>query len=215
MSSPRARVVKGDAAARAEPWLAPGGSPAQRKRAAREQIEGRLEAERLVQEAQAKAEALIAQARKDAEALSEQAVRDARQDADATLSARWLALRRAEGEAFSRDADRVVAVAVLLAERLLGAALELSPPRIADLARAVLDEARGARRATVEAHPLDAEALRSHLSTAGLEVHAVEVRESEALARGELLLHTDLGTIDAKLAPRLDRLAEALRDALR
>jgi flagellar biosynthesis/type III secretory pathway protein FliH len=215
MSSPRARVVKGDAAARAEPWLAPGASAAQRRRIAREEIEARLEAERLVQEAQATAEALVAQGRRDAQALSERAGRDAQQDADTKLAARWLALRQAEGAALSRDADRVVALAVVLAERLLGAALELSPACIADLARGVLDEARGARRATVEAHPLDAESLRNHLSTAGLEVHAVEVRESEVLARGELLLHTDLGTIDAKLAPRLDRLAEALRDALR
>jgi flagellar assembly protein FliH len=106
-------------------------------------------------------------------------------------------------------------VAVVLAERLLGAALQLSPERIADLARGVIAEARGARRATIEAHPTDVQALRRHLPAAGLDMHAVELRESESLARGELLLHTDLGTIDAKLASRLDRLAEALRDALK
>jgi flagellar biosynthesis/type III secretory pathway protein FliH len=41
------------------------------------------------------------------------------------------------------------------------------------------------------------------------------VRSDAALARGELRLHTDLGTIDARLAPRFERLAAALRDAIK
>jgi flagellar biosynthesis/type III secretory pathway protein FliH len=207
-------VVRGEALERAAPLLAPGASAAQRKRIAREEIEARLAAERIVQEAEAKAAALVARVREEAALFVENATRSARQDAEASLAARWIALRQAEAERYPRDADRVIALAVVLAERLLGAALELAPARIADLARTVLDEARGARRAAVEAHPLDAEALRSHLSAAQLDPRSVEVRENPSLARGELLLHTDLGTIDAKLAPRLDRLAEALRDAL-
>jgi flagellar biosynthesis/type III secretory pathway protein FliH len=51
--------------------------------------------------------------------------------------------------------------------------------------------------------------------TAGLDVQSVEVRDDGALARGELRLHTDVGTIDARLAPRFERLAAALRDALK
>jgi flagellar biosynthesis/type III secretory pathway protein FliH len=47
-----------------------------------------------------------------------------------------------------------------------------------------------------------------------LDVQPVEVRDDAALSRGELRLHTDLGTIDARIAPRLERLADALRDAL-
>jgi flagellar assembly protein FliH/type III secretion protein L len=104
---------------------------------------------------------------------------------------------------------------VALAERLLGAALALDPSRIRELARGVLEEARGARRAIVEAHPLDAEELRTRLSADGLDLQSLEVRSDEALARGELRLHTDLGTIDARLTPRFERLAAALRDALR
>jgi flagellar biosynthesis/type III secretory pathway protein FliH len=41
------------------------------------------------------------------------------------------------------------------------------------------------------------------------------VRVDLTLARGELRLHTDVGTIDAKLALRFDRLAAALHDVLR
>jgi flagellar biosynthesis/type III secretory pathway protein FliH len=66
----------------------------------------------------------------------------------------------------------------------------------------------------IDAHPLDAEALQTQLSITGLDIQSVEVRPDAALARGELRLHTDVGIIDARLAPRFDRLAAALRDAL-
>jgi flagellar biosynthesis/type III secretory pathway protein FliH len=178
-------------------------------------MEGRLAAERIVREAEANAEATLARAREEAALAVERATKAAREEGDAQLAARWLALRTAEGRRFESDADRAVSLAVVLAERLLGAALELSPERIADLARGVIAEARGARRATIEAHPIDAQALRGLLPGVGLDIRTIELRESAALARGELLLHTDLGTIDAKLAARLDRLAEALRDALK
>jgi flagellar biosynthesis/type III secretory pathway protein FliH len=215
VTTPRARILRGTEATRAAPLLAPGPGTTQRRRIAREELEGRLVAESVVREAQARADAMMARARDDAAIAGAEAARAARERADAQLAAQWLALREAEGQRLERDTDRVVAAASVLAERLLGAALELDPARIADIARGVLAEARGARRAVLEAHPLDAEALRRHLTTAGLDVQSVDVREDEALARGALRLHTDVGIIDAQLAPRLERLADALRDALR
>jgi flagellar biosynthesis/type III secretory pathway protein FliH len=215
MSLPRARVVRAEEATRAVPLLSPGPSDAQRRRIAREELEARLTSERLVEEARARAEAIVARAREEAVAAGLHAAREAREAAHAELAARWLALRTAESRSLERDEERVVAVAVALAERLLGVALELEPARVADLARTVLAEARGARRAVIDAHPLDADALRRHLTTAGLGVETLEVRQDEALARGALRLHTDVGIIDAQLSPRLERLAAALRDALR
>ena len=214
MTLPRARIVRTAGAERLEPLLLVQPGLAQRRRIAREEIEAHLEAERIVRDARDRADALLADAQKQALASAERASRQAQEDAQSQLAAQWIALRSAESGALTRDVERVVAVGVALAERLIGAALELTPARIADLARAVLDEARGARRARIESHPIDAEALRSHLSAIQLEGNTVDVRDNSALARGELLLHTDLGTIDAKLAPRLERLAQALRDAL-
>ena len=87
--------------------------------------------------------------------LVETARREAREEASSELTARWLALRQKEESTRGRDRERVIALAVVLAERLLGASLTLDPSHIAALARAVLDETRGARRALVEAHPLE------------------------------------------------------------
>ena len=88
-------------------------------------------------------------------------------EADAQLTARWLLLRREEQTALERTGEKVIMLATALAERLLHASLELGPERIVPLARQVFAEAGGARRAVVEAHPVDAEALRTHLAALG------------------------------------------------
>jgi flagellar assembly protein FliH len=194
--------------------MSPGPSPSQRKRIAREELEARLEAERIVREAREEADRVIGNAQRQAADAGVRALRDAEEQAHAALAARWLALREAERRELEAGGGRVLALAVALAERLLGASLELDPGRVADLARQVVAEAGGARRAVIDAHPLDADALRRHLTGAGLDLQSIEVREDSSLARGDLRLHTDLGTIDARLASRFDRLAAALRDAV-
>ncbi len=211
--TPLARVIRSDALGE-EPLWQPGPSEAQWRRISREELEAGARAEAIVKEAQAEADALRAQARRDAEASVALVERDARENAEAELAARWLALRQRELQDLDGASERAIALAVALAERLLASALELDPARITSLARAVFAEARGARRAKVDAHPSDALVLREQLTTAGLDVQSIEICEDPALGRGELRLQTDLGNIDARLAPRFERLAAALRDAL-
>jgi flagellar biosynthesis/type III secretory pathway protein FliH len=210
---PGVRIIRSGDAPLA-PLFTHGPSAEQRRRIVREELEAKLAAEALVAEARSTAASLVERAREEAGKQAEAVAREAREEAGAKLTAQWLALRSAEASALARETDRVVALAVALAERLIGSALRLDPAVVADLARTVLGEAQGARRAVVRAHPLDADELRGHLSTAGLGLETVEVRNDDTLERGELKLHTDIGIIDAKLAPRLARLAEALRDAL-
>jgi flagellar assembly protein FliH len=210
-----ARVVRAADATRAKPLFNAGPSRTQWRRIAREEIEAGLRAEKILHEARTEADSWLSQARTEAEKAAAIAESDAREQAQVDLAARWLALRNEEHHRLEGDAQRVIALAVALSERLLGAVLALDPARIAGLARTVIAEARGARRAVMDAHPEDAAALREHLSLAGLDVQTVEVRDDAALARGELRLHTDVGTIDARLAPRFERLAAALRDALK
>jgi flagellar biosynthesis/type III secretory pathway protein FliH len=206
--------VRAADAATVHPLLSPRVAVAPHRRIAREEVEARFAAERIEQEARARAEAILAEARAQGVAAGEQAADAAREQAHAQAIAQWIAVRRAEDARLQADADRVIALAVVLAERLVGATLEVAPARITSLAQGVLAEARGARRATLEAHPVDAQHLREQLATLGLDAGAVEVRDDPSLARGALRLHTDVGILDAQLAPRLERLAVALRDAL-
>lgn len=215
MSPPRARIVKAGGDATLAPLLAPPPptAPAYR-RITREELEGRLAGERALHEGQARAEALLAEARAGAHEAIERAREDARAEGHAESLAGWLALRKRDEERHGSDDDRALSLAVVLAERLIGAELTLEPSRITAIAAGVVAEARGARRASLEAHPEDARTLREQLRGAGLGAEIVDVRDDPTLARGALRLHTDVGTIDAQLATRLERLAAALRDAL-
>jgi len=209
-----ARVLPAEAAVRGSRLMSSVVSREQRRRVTREELEGREAAERIVRQARAEADALVDRASADAKNAAAEAARRASAEACAREAARWLCRHHEHQARLESGRDQWVALAVALAERLLGAALELDPARIASLAHAVLAEARGARRAVIEAHPLDVNPLREHLTQAGIDPDALEVREASALARGDLLLHTDVGTIDARIDVRFERLAAALRDAL-
>jgi len=203
----RGRVVRGSGTTGvpATPRLDPGQAG---RRIAREELESRARAAAIVANAEARAKSVL-------EDAVDRATREARATEQAKVAALYLTLHAAEEKRTERDLDRAVELASLLAERMLGSAIEGDPALVATLARQALAEARGARRARIEAHPTDVPALSAQLATLGLPEGAVEIVASDALGRGSLVLHTDLGTLDARLTPQLDRLAAALRDALR
>ena len=178
------------------------------RRIAREELDARARARALVQDAEARVKEVLVDA-------VERATMDTRAAEQAKLAAQFLVLRAADEQRAARDLDRAVELAALLAERMLGAALVQDPALVATLASQALAEARGARRARIEANPSDAAILASHVAVLGLPAGGVEIVPNEALSRGSLVLHTDLGTLDARLTPQLERLAAALRDALR
>jgi len=180
-----------------------------------EELEAKLTAETILRDAKEKAEIVLAEARDRGVTEAAASSRAAREQADVELVARWTALRQAEGRKMEAETDRIIGLAVMLAERLLASSLELSPERIGTLARSVLSEARGMRRAVIHAHPLDVEPLTRELHASGLDASCYSVSKDEALSRGELHLHTDVGVIRAKLSDRLTMLSSVLREAFR
>ncbi|MDB4941866.1 MAG: Flagellar assembly protein FliH [Labilithrix sp.] len=176
-------------------------------------VDARAEAERILGEARAAAHTLVDDATQAAAEVRERAAREAREAAVAEVVAEHLALRVTEERRAERELDRTIAIAALLAERVVGEALAIDPARIATLAESALSETRGARRLRIEASPADLPAL--HGMLAGLGDAIATVEPSAELERGSLVVHTELGRIDARLGPQLARLAEALREALR
>jgi type III secretion protein L len=164
-------------------------------------FDARLEAERIVDEARARAALEGARAREEA-----------REVEIARLAASFVALREREASSLADAQDRIVELAVVLAERVIGEALALEPERVVELARAAIAEARGASRIRIDAHPLDVPALRTMLADVAISATVVS---DETLGRGSLIVHTDLGRVDARLEPQLARLAAALKEALR
>jgi flagellar biosynthesis/type III secretory pathway protein FliH len=177
-------------------------------------VDGNAEAERILARARAEAQAIVAAAERKASDLKLLAEAEARAEASAKLAAHALALATHEARADERSLDRTVVLARLLAERLLGESLRLVPDQVASIARQALSEARGARRLTIVAHPEDAKLLQSALPTLGVAIETLRVTSDDQRARGSLRVETEIGVLDADIAPQLDRLALRLRETL-
>ena len=208
----RARIVS-KAAGTAIP---PDSPPPSRslERIAREEIEARESAARTLAEAKRAADALVEDARTKAAGVAKAAAAEAAEAEKAKLAAQYLALRAREERSASEQLDRTVELARVLAERLLGESIRGDPQTVAKLARQALAEAQGARTVRIEAHPDDVAALQQNVALLNI-AQVASIVSDATLQRGSLRLHTDLGTIDADLRPQLERLAAALRDALR
>ncbi len=203
MTLHHARVIKNAVVDTADTTVSVG--TVTRRRIPAEVAEARAEAEHIVEAARREAAAIVASA-------AERAGAEAREHEMARLAAGFLALRHAEERRVDREVDRLVELATLLAERLVGEAIRLEPARVAELAATAIQEVRGARRIRIDASPEDVEAIARELADVA---DVTDIQADPSLARGSLLVHTDLGHVDARLTPQLARLAEALREVLR
>jgi flagellar biosynthesis/type III secretory pathway protein FliH len=174
-------------------------------------LEAAERARAVVARAEAEASVLLEAARREAASVKTNAVAEARAELAATFAARELAFAEREQHALERHFDDMIEVARLLAERLLGEALRLEPERVTALARQALTEARGAARVAIVAHPDDAPLLERALHDGKLDGVANVVADATR-TRGSLRLETNVGILDAELAPQLDRLAATLRE---
>lgn len=217
----RARILSGDQAASAKrafhessPTSAQTIQGGLAQRLPAQEFEAHERARAIVARAEERAAAIVHEAERAAAQARLQAETQGRADAVATLAARAIALRAHESSSAERQLDHVLALARMLAERILGDELRLAPERIADLARQALTEARGARQIVIEAHPDDVPALENALGT--LAPHAETVRVVPLATRlpHSLRIVTDVGVLDADLSPQLERLAQKLREAL-
>jgi flagellar biosynthesis/type III secretory pathway protein FliH len=175
-------------------------------------VDAHVEAERIVADARAWAAEIVEEARAKVAEAAAGAAREAREREIARVTAEVLVVRAGDERHRERAIDRTIELAVLLAERLVGEALAVEPERLSALAAQALRETRGARQIRVEAAAEDVAALQALLRELGEGV--VSVEPSSELGRGSLLVHTELGRVDARLAPQLARLADALREHL-
>ncbi|HEX7602160.1 MAG TPA: FliH/SctL family protein [Polyangiaceae bacterium] len=210
MALTRGRIVRAEGAL---PARVPPIAEKIARRVAKEELDARARAAKVLEQAHTEASRVIADATNAAASAVAAAAAEAAEHEQAKLAASFLALRAREEARATAELDHAVELARVLAERILGATLTLDPSSIVSMARQALTEAQGARTVRIDAHPEDATVLRAQLS-AFAPLHAT-VTDDASLARGSLRLHTDLGTLDARLPAQLERLAAALRDALR
>jgi flagellar biosynthesis/type III secretory pathway protein FliH len=184
------------------------------RRLARAEAEAAERARLVLEAATRRASGILQDAERQAAEIRAGAVEAGRAAGLAEVAGLAITLREREARAAELALDRVVELARLLAERLLGHVLRVNPAEIASLASQTLAEAGGARRVEIRANPEDVPLLQSATSAFDPDRRVHAVIPDESLARGDLRLNTELGMIDASLGPELGRLAERLREAL-
>jgi len=168
------------------------------------------EAEACLLRARGEAEQLVQQAHLDAARIREAAEKEGQQTAAAALAAGWIHLHAAQARHVTANEQKIMEIARILAEKLLGQALELEPRLVVDLARECVQSVQRASRFVFYAHPLDADTLDRHRDRLGLDVSLVDIESDPSQTRGSLRIETDLGVLDAKVPQQLDLLIEAL-----
>jgi len=209
----RGRVVRGVPSAGALGPL-PAAAPRGGARLEREVVSAQERARTILTAAERRARAILEHAERGAADARLRAEELGRARGLAEVSAWSLRLKAREDELDRRALDRSVELARLLAERLLGAALELSPELVVSLAREAFAEVRAARRVRLFANPEDVALLERAVAAFDPEAQLSEIAADPELARGDLRLETDVGVLDAKLGAELDRLAARLREAI-
>jgi len=184
----------------------------------RERLEARCEAERLLAEAREQAVALRQQVQQEAQQEAERirviAEQQGFEQGAAKLAAAWLRYEKREAALDHGLMDRSIAMARLLAERLLGQSLQLHPEMVVDLARDAISQLSRSRRIVVHAHPEDVSPLRENVGAFGIPPDRIEILSDSSRSRGCLRFVSDCGDLDGDLVVQLDRLAEAIRQEL-
>jgi len=178
-------------------------------------VDAHLEAQRILQDAHRRAADVMDRVEGERNRVLEQAHQQGLERANAEFAARWIAVRALEVRSQEQALDRTVALARTLAERLIGAALTLEPNTVVSIAREVLRQSWVGDEFVVVANTADAQVLEVHLGELADASGSIQIRTDPHLESGHLRLESAHGTVDAAFGPQLDRLAQALHDALR
>jgi flagellar assembly protein FliH len=97
---------------------------------------------------------------------------------------------------------RAAELALAIAEKVVGGALEIEPERVVDVVRGALRGLLDGDRIVVCVHPDDVEIVRT-AGLGSLEAH-LEVHGERRIARGGALVRTAVGEVDAQIDSKLD-----------
>ena len=117
-------------------------------------------------------------------------------------------LQREVAETVERDA---IELALTLAAKILGAAMEVRPELVAETVQGALRRLGDRRRVSVLVHPEDLDIVAKALggdSPGGVE--RLELQAEERVARGSAIVRTEEGEIDAGVQTQLERAREVV-----
>jgi flagellar assembly protein FliH len=106
-----------------------------------------------------------------------------------------------------------VELAIAVAEKVVGTALELEPERICDVVSGALRRLADRDRVVLELNPDDVDVVRAWLEGTGATWGNIEIHAERRVARGGCVARTIEGEIDARPSEQLARAEELLRAA--
>lgn len=128
--------------------------------------------------------------------------------ADAVVAAREDAVEIVEG--------RAAELALLVAERILGAAVEADPTLVCSVLGSALRRVIETDRLVVDVNPADVDRVRAWIENGGEgRLAQIEVRPERRVAPGGCVVRSTDVEIDARIASQLDRAREVVRGSLR
>jgi flagellar assembly protein FliH len=113
-----------------------------------------------------------------------------------------------------RDAAEV---ALLLAEQIVAAAIDIRPERVIDVARHALRHLSDRRSVTLVVNPADLEILSDGVEALRSELGGIEqlaVQSDRRIGRGSAVARTELGEIDLGIAAQVSRAREIVAEVL-
>jgi len=179
--------------------------------------------------AEVRAAQIVAQARAEAAAIAQAAQDEGHarglaaglDEARAELAPAADALAEAlRGVGAAQDAlaasleRRAVELAIAIAEKILGAVLELEPRRIEGVVTGALRRSASRDRVVLEINPADVEVVEAVVGEVAraVGVGELEVRPERRVVRGGCVVRTEEGDVDAQIAEQLARAREVLLD---
>ena len=196
------RVLK--AGQGAEPWP--------RRRISAAEWMGAERAQALIAGAEAEAEAVRRSAGEVRAAARDEGWAAGRREAGVELAARLTDLAEAQTRWLLRAEVEALDLAVEMARRIIGRELQCDPAAVRQGAAAALQAAGRRRALRVRLHPDGVASLRERSAslaeaTAGA---ALELVADPALAPGDVVVETEAGRVDGRIASRLESFRAAL-----
>ncbi len=170
-------------------------------------------AQALLEEARRERERILEAARAEREAVLAEAREQGRQEGLAQVSEQLVRARLQAAALLQQSEPEALALALRIAERVLGRDVEREPALLVDLCATALEQLRSARSVVLRVHPTALPALRERqpelLARLARGVD-VTLKEDPEVQPAGCILQTELGTVDAQLSTQLQMLERVL-----
>jgi len=179
--------------------------------------DGSADASSVLASAHAEADAIRAMAHAEGVASGREEALASLAPAAGALEAAARAVHEAAAEASDRLETHAVDLALLVAEKILGAAVAVDPKLVVEAVRGALRGVVERERVIVQVHPDDLDLVRGAMgdligSLGGIE-HC-EVQSERRVTRGGAIVRTPEGDLDARVDTKLQRAREVVESAL-